>query len=158
MRKKIVGRDVGQASTFCDERWLELEKLARVELTSEDLQNPIESALSEDVGTGWRAQQSGEQWIRFVFDLPQQIRHIRLLFREPEQQRTQEFVLRWSADAGRTWREIVRQQYHFSPPDTTDELEDYKIDLDHLTMLELRLIPDISGGQAFASLAQLRIA
>jgi len=38
------------------------------------------------------------------------------------------------------------------------ELEDYVVDLDGLTMLELSIIPDISGGETRASLAQLRLA
>jgi len=67
-------------------------------------------------------------------------------------------VLRWSPDGGESCREIVRQQYNFSPPDMSRELEDYIVDLDGLTMLELSIIPDISGGGARASLAQLRLA
>jgi hypothetical protein len=73
-------------------------------------------------------------------------------------QRTQQFVLRWSSNGGRSYREIVRQQYNFSPPGTTREREDYAVDLDGVTTLELNIVPDISGGPARASLAQLRLA
>jgi hypothetical protein len=52
----------------------------------------------------------------------------------------------------------VRQQYNFSPPGTTWEVEDYEIDLDGVTVLELKIVPDINGGRAHASLAQLRVA
>jgi hypothetical protein len=79
------------------------------------------------------------------------------LFQEGEQKRTQEFVLRWSPDGGLTYREIVRQQYTFSPPETAREIEDYDVDLDGVTVLELRILADISGGSARASLAQLRL-
>ena len=72
--------------------------------------------------------------------------------------RTQEFVLSWSADNGTTMREIVRQQYNFSPAGETREVEDYTVTLEHLTRLELDIIPDISGGEARASLAVLRLA
>jgi hypothetical protein len=81
-----------------------------------------------------------------------------LQFHEEERERTQEFVLRWSAEGGQSYREIVRQQYHFSPPDTTDELEDYAVELEGVKALELRIVPDISGGESRASLAQLRLA
>ena len=54
--------------------------------------------------------------------------------------------------------EQLRQQYNFSPPDNTREIEDYVVDLDGLTILELDIIPDISGGGARASLAQIRLA
>jgi hypothetical protein len=72
--------------------------------------------------------------------------------------RTQEYVLRWSADGGRSFREIVRQQWNFSPQGTTRETEDHHIELPAVTVLELSIIPDISGGNAVASLAQLRLA
>ncbi len=155
MRKRIVDHSLQQVSS-ADQNWLDLERIAQVELTSEDAANPIEGALA--AGAGWRAAQSGEQTIRLLFDEPQQIRRIHLLFHEEEQGRTQEFVLRWSADDGQSYREIVRQQYHFSPPDTTDEVEDYAVELEGVTALELRIVPDISGGESRASLAQLRLA
>ena len=80
------------------------------------------------------------------------------MFQEDEQERTQEFVLQWSPDGGQSYREIVRQQYNFSPPEAAREIEDYNVDLDAVTALELRIVPDISGGSARASLAQLRVA
>jgi hypothetical protein len=135
-----------------------LEYLAQAELTSENGDHPIESALTPNSGSGWRAQHPGKQTIRLLFDKPQRIRRIHLLFLEEGQERTQEFVLRWSPDSGASWREIVRQQYNFSPPDNTRELEDYTVELDALTVLELSIIPDISGGEARASLARLRLA
>ena len=67
-------------------------------------------------------------------------------------------MLRWSPDGGQSYREIVRQQYNFSPPAVTREFEDYAVDLAGVTTLELRIVPDVSGGDARASLAQLRIA
>jgi hypothetical protein len=39
-----------------------------------------------------------------------------------------------------------------------NEVGDYNIDLDGVTVLELRIVPDISGGSAWASLAHLRVA
>ena len=68
--------------------------------------------------------------------------------------RTQEFVLRWSADGGRTYREVVRQQYTFSPPGTTQEIEDYVVEFDGITAVELRIVADMSGGPARASLSE----
>ena len=80
------------------------------------------------------------------------------MFQEDEQERTQEFVLRWSPDGGQSYREIVRQQYNFSPPEAAREVEDYDVDLGGVTALELKIVPDISDGSARASLAQLRVA
>ena len=158
MRKRIIDQGTQVAPPADDRDWLELEQLAEVELTSEDAGHPIESALLSGKGSGWRAEQPGKQIIRFLFHKPQRITHIRLMFQEDERARTQEFVLRWSADGGAPPREIVRQQYNFSPPNVNRELEDYTVHLDGLTTLELGIIPDIGGGEARASLAQLRLA
>ena len=157
MRKRIIGpslRDISGA----EPGWLDLERLAQVEITSEDVGYPIESALIPGAGPGWRAAQPGEQTIRLLFDEPLRLRRIHLVFHEGEQERTQEFVLRGSADGGQSYREILRQQYNFSPPEAAREVEDYDLDLNGVTTLELRIVPDISGGGARASLAQLRLA
>lgn len=158
MRKRITDENTQKVSPAEDQDWLDLEQLAQVELTSEDQQYPIESALTMNGGSGWRAQHPGKQTIRLLFDKPQQLNHIQVLFEEYDVERTQEFVLRYSADNGATHHEIVRQQFNFSPPDNTRELEDYSVELDALTMLELIITPNISGGENRASLAQLRLA
>ena len=154
MRKRVINRDVRK-----EERdWLNLEPLAQVEISSEEVGHSIESALIPGMGPGWRAGQSGEQTIRLLFDEPQRIKRVRLVFHENEYKRTQEFILRWSPDGGQSYREIVRQQYNFSSPGAASEVEDYDVNLDGVTVLELRIVPDISGGSAPASLAQLRLA
>ena len=157
MRKRIIHRDPQRASSS-NQQWLDVEHLAQIEITSEDSAHPIESALIPSAGPGWRAAQAGQQTIRLLFDEPQSVRHVRLLFQENQRERTQQFMLRWSSDGGQSYREIVRQQYNFSPPGATSECEDYNVDLDGVTVLELSIIPDLSGGPACASLAQLRLA
>jgi len=153
MRKRLIN-----PVSPVDERWLDVQRLAQVELTSEDAAYPIEAALIPSAGSGWRAAQAGEQTIRLLFDEFQRVRRIQLVFQEDQQARTQEFVLRWSPDGGQSYREIVRQQYNFSPPGVTHEFEDYAVDLAGVAALELSIVPDISRGEARASLAQLRIA
>lgn len=153
MRKRVLGLDEGAA----DSQWLDLEPLARVEMTSEDAEHPIDSATRPG-GRGWRAAEAGEQVVRFLFDKPQGIRRIRLLFEEDEQERTHEFTLAWSGDVGLTPREIVRQQYNFSPSQNTREVEDYNVDLLGVTVIELRLRPDIGGGNVRASLRLIQMA
>ncbi len=106
---------------------------------------------------GWRAADSGTQTIRLIFDEPQRLNHIALAFEETETGRTQEFVLRWSGDGGRSFREIVRQQWNFSPPNTTREAEEYQVDLSDVSVLELIIVPDISRGMARASLKSMRL-
>ena len=128
-----------------------------VEVTSEEDGYPVESALIGDDKEGWRAASKGSQTIRLIFDQPQRLKRIRLIFEESENKRTQEFVLRSSQDQGNSFREIVRQQWNFCPPDSIREIEDYGVDLYEVTQLELIIVPDKSGSDARASLANLRL-
>ena len=157
MRKRII-TPVQQETASPDLAWLNLERLAEVEITSEDAAHPIESALLPVRASGWRAAGPGKQTIRLLFDDPQRLQRIWLNFVETRTERTQEYVLRWSSDGGQSFREIVRQQWNFSPQGATIETEDLHVELPAVTVLELSIIPDISGGNAFASLAQLRLA
>jgi hypothetical protein len=157
MRKRIITHGT-QGVIPPDHNWLDLESLVQAELSSQDALHPIESALKPGDGPGWRASEFGQQTVRLLFDKPLRVRRVRLVFQEEEQDRTQEFVLSWSSDGGQSYREIVSQQYNFSSPHNTLEIEDYAVDLIGLTELELSIVPDISGGLARASVAQLRLA
>jgi hypothetical protein len=129
-----------------------------VEVTSEDEHFPVESAFCSGDARGWRAAAPGRQTIRLVFDHPQRLQCISLVFEEDEIGRTQEFVLRWSSDGGSTLKEIVRQQWNFSPPGSIREAEQYRVDLHNVNVLELLIKPDIAGGDAHASLTTLRLS
>ena len=157
MRKRIIA-PLEQETASSEDDWLDLGSLAEVEVTSEDVAYPIEAALLSGHGSGWRAAAPGKQTIRLLFTRPQCLKRIRLSYVEPATPRTQEYVLRWSADGGQSYREIVRQQWNFNPPSGISETEDHHVDLPAVTTLELTIIPEISGGNAIASLARLSVA
>jgi hypothetical protein len=157
MRKRILTA-TPKSTLRIEPAWLDLDNLATVEVTSENKDHPVESALLLSAMGGWRAAQPGSQTIRLLFDQPRKIKRIWLIFEETEIARTQEFVLRWSSDLGNSFREIVRQQWNFSEPDAIREAEDYLVDLSNVTVLELEIIPDKGGGDAQASLESLRLA
>ena len=157
MRKRII-TPTQQQTPPPGQDWLNLEEIAEVEITSEDAGHPIESALLPGSASGWRAAGPGIQTIRIFFTHPQPLRRIWMNFVETRTERTQEYVLRWSSDGGRSFREIVRQQWNFSPQGATGETEDHHVELPAVTVLELIIIPDTSGGKAVASLEQLRLA
>ena len=158
MTKRITSQSLRESST-ADPVWLDLEALAQVEVTSEDAAHPVESALLPSASAGWRAENPGEQTLRVLFESPQSLRRIRLVFREENEARTQEFVLRWSPIVHGPSREILRQQYHFSPSGATEEIEDYRVELeDVVALVEVTIVPNISGDDAYASLAELRLA
>jgi hypothetical protein len=156
MRKRISSQ-LQRERPSADQCWFDLDALGQVEVTSENGEHPIEGALLPDATTGWRAKSAGEQAVRLLFDKPQKLRCIRLVFREMNDARTQEFVLRWSPTANGPSRDIVRQQYHFSAAGATEEIEEYQVELEDVAVLELIIIPNLSGG-GFASLAQFQLA
>ena len=140
------------------EGWLDVERAAVVEITAEEKGYPVESAFVSGEMRGWRAAEPGPQTIRLIFDQPQKLKQISLVFEEKEIPRTQEFVLRWSSDGGSSFREIVRQQWNFSPPQTIREVEEYQVELSNVAGLELVIVPNMSGAAARASLKSLRLS
>jgi hypothetical protein len=159
MRKEIVEHKPDAATIQDTGDWLHLESIASVQLTSEDPAFPIENALSanpERNEIGWRAAVPGPQTITLNFANPLPIRRIHLRFMEHQAERSQEFVLRYSSPQ-QTGREIVRQQWNFSPSGSSQEIEEYPLDLESVTKLELAIDPDRGTERAFATLNALKV-
>ena len=159
MRKSVItAGTVAEAATH--EEWLDLDAIARVEISSEDVNFPIEHALGTAVTTGWRAAVTGPQVVRLLFDKPQTIRKIQVHFVDRAAERSQEFAV--YAGSGSELREVVRQQWSFSPHGSSEEIENYTVDLQGVTTLELRIDPDRSHdpkqSRNYASLQSLKLA
>jgi hypothetical protein len=158
MRKQLVGQETQTASKVPDEKWLDLNELAHVDLTSEDPAHPIENALSaSNAADGWRASSVGPQTIRIHFDKPQAIRLVHLRFVEREHERAQEFLLSYARN-GEPKREIVRQQWSFTPNGSNEQVENYLVNATDVVTIELVIDPDRGLNRTPATLAELRIA
>ena len=159
MRKSIVSPSAVAATPISD-LWRDLERITRVEISSEDPQFPIENALGKKATTGWRAAGTGPQLIRLHFDEPLNIKRLQLHFVDKTAERSQEFAV--YAGSGSELKEIVRQQWSFSPHGSTEEIEDYTVNLSGITTLEVRIDPDRSHdpkqSQHYASLQSLKLA
>ena len=59
MRKSVIDPATVRPEQRSEQKWLDLEQVAKVEVTSEDPNFPIESALVSGKGPGWRAAQKG---------------------------------------------------------------------------------------------------
>ena len=132
--------------------------VATVLVTSEDADHPIDHAFDDRRGPGgsrWIAGEPGEQTVILAFDRPQAIRRVALEVEEPEVARTQELQLAVSEDGGQTYREVLRQEYNFSPPGTTVEREDWAVDSDAVTHLRLVIRPDKGGQPCRATITSL---
>ena len=145
MRKGIRAQHAQHVSAT-DRGWLDLPQLAKVELTS-DPAYPIEAAFLPGTGSGWRAAQPGEQTIRLLFDQPQRVRRIQLLFHEHQRARTQEFPLRCSRDSiSLTGRSCV-SNITLAHPARRASLKITR-SIWPSDGMELKIVPDISGGEA----------
>jgi hypothetical protein len=83
MRKRVI-TPIPQSIYPHDESWLALDRVASVEVTSEEKDYGIDSALVSGQTRGWRAASPGTQTIRLLFDQPQRLRLISLVFEENE--------------------------------------------------------------------------
>jgi hypothetical protein len=124
---------------------IDIAAVATVMVTSETPEHPVDYAFDEHRGQGgtrWIAGESGEQVMILTFDAPQTIHHVSLEVEEPEVPRTQELQVSLSCDGGRSYRELLRQEFNFSPPNTTFEREDWAISAEGVTHLRLGIKPD----------------
>ena len=158
MRKHILESDPAPSSPWPGE--LNVAALAAVAVTSEAADHPVENAFDDRRGPGgsrWLAETPGAQTILLAFDAPQDLRQVSLEVEEARDSRTQELELAVSHDGGNTYRELVRQEFNFSPAGTTFEREAWTVAADGVTHLRLRIKPDKAGGPCRASLTSLSL-
>ena len=83
MRKSQITR-IPQNAPLRDQVWMDVDRIASVEVSSEESDYPIESALLLEGKQGWRAANPGMQTIRLIFDEPQKLKRILLVFEDTE--------------------------------------------------------------------------
>jgi len=156
LRKHIVKAPPSHAVPQPGE--IDIAATAIVQVTSENPMHPIDHVFDHQRGKGgsrWVAEEPGEQTLLLVFDTPQTIHRIILEIEEWEVSRTQELCLSVSHDGGQTYLELRRQEYHFSPPGTTFEQEDWAVLAEGVTHLQLWMKPDKGGKLCRATLTSL---
>ncbi len=158
MRKQILNPNPPASTPSPGE--LDVAELATVSVTSETPDHPVENAFDQRRGPGgsrWIAATPGEQTIVLAFDTPQDLRQIALEVEEDRESRTQELRLSVSQDKGTTYRELLRQEFNFSPSGATFEREAWTVTADQVTHLRLCIIPHKGGGPCRASLTSLSL-
>lgn len=155
MRKAVLTHALLDPRPALD-TWLDLERIASAELSSEDPVHPFENALRGRDRGGWRAASPGPQIIRLRFDEPRAVRRVRLEFCD-RGHRSQEFCLS-AVDTSDQRRLIARQQWNFSPGGSTLEVEDYAVNLSEVAALELEIDPGRHDQEATATLQSLAVA
>lgn len=133
----------------------DIAALATVLVTSETPDHPVDHAFDDSRGPGgsrWVADAPGQQRLALVFDTPQTLRTLTLEIEELVTSRTQELAVTISRDGGRTYQELLRQEYNFSPPGTTFEREVWTLGAEGVTHLQLTIKPDKGCNPCYATL------
>ncbi len=130
--------------------WLDLIVLAAVTISVGG------QRFSQSAGT-WSADCPGEQLIDIRFRRPTTLSRVRVVSREAEQSRTQEMTIWASLRRGERHREVVRLQFTFSPA-RTEHVEEYVLQLEDVSALQVRIVPSIEGRRATARVNELQVA
>jgi hypothetical protein len=135
-----------------------IAETATVLVASELPDHPIDHMCDGQRGPGstrWIAEQPGDQTVVLAFDTAQNISMVSLEIEETEVSRTQEVTLATSRDGGLTYRELLRQEFNFSPSGTTFEHEEWRLAAEDITNLRVWIRPDKGGKPCRASITSL---
>ena len=159
LRKRILRHASASAAT-APTTALDIPAVATVIVTSEAAAHPVDHIFDPQRGPGasrWVAGEPGEQTLILDFDVPQALSRLRLEIEEGEVSRTQELWVSLSQDGGRTYHEVVRQEYTFSPSGTTFEREEWQVAPRKVTHVCIRIKPDKGERPCRATLTSLLV-
>jgi hypothetical protein len=139
---------------------VDIASCARIAYSSEDPAHPVEHLLDGRSGPGatrWTsARPDVIEQIVVEFDRPQTISRLVYEVEEAVRERTQEVRVEVSEDGGGTYRQILVQEYTFSPGGATYQREDQRLGLRRVSHLRLTIVPN-KNGSGTATLTSLRL-
>src|ERR1700736_1345654 len=139
---------------------IDIAGCATIAYSSEDPAHPVEHMLDGRSGPGatrWMsARPDTTEHIVIEFDRPRSISRILYEVEETMQQRTQEVRVEVSEDGGQSYRQILVQEYNFSPRGATYQREEQRFNLPQVTHLRLTIVPNKSGSGT-VTLTRLRL-
>lgn len=106
----------------------------------------------------WSSDSPGEQIIEMRFHEPMSVSLLRIISSELQQSRTQEMTVWASLHRGEQHREVVRQRFNFSPIGPTEEIEQFVVQLEDVSAIQLRVVPSIDGRRAIARIGGVWVA
>jgi hypothetical protein len=122
--------------------------------------HPVEHLLDRHSGPGatrWiSARPDTIEHVVVEFDQSQTISRLVYEVEETVRERTQEVRVEVSEGGARTYRQILVQEYNFSPRGATYQREEQRLDLDRVTHLRLIIVPN-KNGSGTATLTALRL-
>jgi hypothetical protein len=139
---------------------VDIASCATIAYSSEDPAHPVEHLLDGRAGPGatrWiSARPDVIEQIVVEFDQPQTITRLVYEVEEAMRERTQEVRVEVSEDGGRTYRQILVQEYTFSPRGATYQHEEHRLNLQPVSHLRLTIVPN-KNGSGTATLTTLRL-
>lgn len=148
------------ADLHVSQHHISIPDTATVLVTSERPDHPIDYICDGQFGPGstrWIAEQPGDQTVVLAFDRARDIQTLSLEIEEKEVSRTQELTLSTSRDGGQTYREVLRQEFNFSPSGTTFEHEEWRLAAEGITNVRVWIRPDKGGKPYCASMTSLAL-
>lgn len=139
---------------------IDIANCATIAYSSEDPAHPVEYLLDSRSGPGatrWcSARPDVTELLVLEFDRPQAISRLLYEVEEAERERTQEVQVEVSEDRGRTYRQILVQEYTFSPGGATYQREEQRLNVHQASHLRLTIVPN-KNGSGTATLTALRL-
>jgi hypothetical protein len=158
LRKRSLEADAAMSARAAGE--IDIAGCATLAYSSENPAHPVEHMLDGRGGPGatrWlSARPDTVEHIVLEFDQPQTIARLEYEVEETTRERTQEIRVEVSEDGGRSYRQILVQEYNFSPRGATYQREDQRFNLQPVSHLRLTIVPNRSGSGA-ATLTSLRL-
>jgi hypothetical protein len=158
MRKRLMTQETSVSPERPGE--IDIAGLALFAYSSEDPDHPLEHLVDGRGGPGgthWSGARSNTtECIVLTFDPAQPISGLAYEVEECNQERTQEVRVVVSTDHGHTYRQVLVQEYNFSPRGATFQREDLRLDLTGVTHLSLTIVPN-KRGTGVATLTSLRV-
>ena len=90
------------------------------------------------------------------FDEPQSVSRLVYEVEETVRERTQEVRVEVSENGGQTYRQILVQEYNFSPREATYQREELRLNLLQVSRFRLTVVPN-KNGSGTATLTTLRL-
>jgi hypothetical protein len=158
LRKRLIAEQSSAPAEKPGE--IDIASHATLAYSSEDPDHPLERLIDGQGGRGgtrWAsARPNATERIVLEFDHAQRISRLVYEVEEHSQERTQEVRVEVSSDQGRTYRQVLAQEYTFSPQGATFQHEDLRLDLPAITHLSLTIVPN-KAGSGVATLTSLRL-
>jgi hypothetical protein len=158
LRKRPLEAEAATSVRAADE--IDIAGCATIAYSSEDPAHPVEHMLDGMSGPGatrWvSARPDAVEHIVIEFDRPRPIVRFVYEVEETLREHTQEVRVEVSEDGAQSYRQILVQEYNFSPGGATYQREDQRFNLRQVTHLRLTLVPNKSGSGT-ASLTALRL-